>query len=80
MHLYGTHKIKIVWSYIICFNKKKTPWRDFASELYRSIDRRLSAELVPAFADRRVSRNQRGRSPKAVISVFFTGAATFSSE
>jgi hypothetical protein len=30
--------------------KKKTPWPDFASEYNR--DRRLSAKLVPSFAER----------------------------
>jgi hypothetical protein len=30
----------------------KTPWPEYASELYRLRDRRLSAKLVPAFADR----------------------------
>jgi hypothetical protein len=30
----------------------KTPWPQFASELYRPSDRRLSAKLVPTFADR----------------------------
>jgi hypothetical protein len=39
---------------------------------------RLSAKLVPTFADRGVSRNQRGGSPTAVISVYYTGAATVS--
>jgi hypothetical protein len=33
-------------------NKKKTPWPESASELYRLRDRRLSAKLVPTFADR----------------------------
>jgi hypothetical protein len=33
-------------------------------------DRRLLAELVPTFSDRRVSCSQRGASPTAVISVF----------
>jgi hypothetical protein len=28
---------------------KKTPWPQSASELYRPIDRRLSAKLVPTF-------------------------------
>jgi hypothetical protein len=28
-----------------------TPWPESASELYRPIDRRLSAKLVPTFAD-----------------------------
>jgi hypothetical protein len=41
-----------------------------ASELYRPSDRRLSAKLVPTFADRRVLHSQRGGSPTAVISVF----------
>jgi hypothetical protein len=30
---------------------KKTPWPESASELYRQSDRRLSAKLVPNFAD-----------------------------
>jgi hypothetical protein len=30
----------------------KTPWSESASELYRPSDRRLSAKLVPTFADR----------------------------
>jgi hypothetical protein len=32
--------------------KKKTPWSESASELYRPSDRRLSAKLLPTFADR----------------------------
>jgi hypothetical protein len=31
---------------------KQTPWSESASELYRPSDRRLSAKLVPTFADR----------------------------
>jgi hypothetical protein len=31
---------------------EKTPWPESVSELYRPSDRRLSAKLVPAFADR----------------------------
>jgi hypothetical protein len=38
------------------------------SELYQSSDRRLSAKLVPAFADRGVLRSQHGGSTMAVIS------------
>jgi hypothetical protein len=34
------------------------------------LDRRLSAKLVPTFADRGVSRSQRGGSRTVVISVF----------
>jgi hypothetical protein len=33
--------------------KKKTPWSEFASELYRPSDRRLSAKWLPTCADRR---------------------------
>jgi hypothetical protein len=32
--------------------RKKTPWPESANELYRPSDRRLSAKLVPTFADR----------------------------
>jgi hypothetical protein len=32
--------------------KLKTPWSEFASELYGPSDRRLSAKLLPNFADR----------------------------
>jgi hypothetical protein len=31
----------------------KTPWPEYTSELYRPSGRRLSAKLVPTFADRR---------------------------
>jgi hypothetical protein len=41
----------------------QTPWPESASELYRPSDRRLSARLVPTFADRGMSRSQRGGSP-----------------
>jgi hypothetical protein len=47
--------------------KNWTPWPESASELYRPSDRLLSAKLVPTFADRGVSRSQRGGSPTAVI-------------
>jgi hypothetical protein len=33
-------------------SKKKTPWSESASELYRPSDRRLSTKLVPPFTDR----------------------------
>jgi hypothetical protein len=42
------HKI-IFFLYV----KKKTPWSESASELYRSSDRRLSTKWLPTFADRR---------------------------
>jgi hypothetical protein len=34
------------------FTKKKPPWPESASELYRPSDSRLSAKLVPTFAVR----------------------------
>jgi hypothetical protein len=40
------------------------------AELYRPSDRRLSAKLVPTFADRGVSRGQRNGFPRPLISVF----------
>jgi hypothetical protein len=43
----------------------QTPWPESASELYRPS--RLSAKLMPTFADRGVSRSQRGGSPTVVI-------------
>jgi hypothetical protein len=49
---------------------KQTRWPESESELYRPSDRRLSAKLVPTFADRGVSRSQRAESPMAVISIF----------
>jgi hypothetical protein len=33
--------------------KKVTPWPEYARELYRPSDRRLSGKLVPTFADER---------------------------
>jgi hypothetical protein len=47
-------------------------------EQYRPSDRILSAKLVPTFADKGVSHSLHGRSPAAVISIFYTKAATFS--
>jgi hypothetical protein len=41
---------------------KQTPWSESASELYWPSDRRLSAKLVPTFADRGVPRGQRDGS------------------
>jgi hypothetical protein len=41
-----------------------TPWLESASELYRPSDRRLSAKLLPSFADRGVSHGQCGGSPR----------------
>jgi hypothetical protein len=39
-----------------------TPWFYSPREPYRPSDRRLSAKLVPTFADRRLSRDERGSS------------------
>jgi hypothetical protein len=48
--LWGYNKNK---SIIIKERKtRKTPWTESASELYLPSDRRLSAKLVPTFADR----------------------------
>ena len=58
-------------------SKTQTPWPQSASELYRQSGRRPSAKLVPTFTDRGVSRGQRNGSPRPLISVFCTGAATF---
>ena len=60
--------------YLVCHI---TPWPQSASELYRQSGRRQSANLVPTFADRGMSRGQRNGSPRPLISVFWTGAATF---
>jgi hypothetical protein len=35
----------------------KTPWPYSTSELYRPSDRRLSAKLVPTFADKGLTEN-----------------------
>jgi hypothetical protein len=54
----------------IVFFKENTPWPESANELYRPSDRRLSAKLVPTFADRGVSRAQRDGSlrPYSLVS------------
>jgi hypothetical protein len=54
--------------------KLETPWRESAGGLYRPSDRRLSTKLVPFIAW------SARRNPTAVISAFYTGAATFSSK
>jgi hypothetical protein len=53
---------------------KQTPWPESASELYRLSDRRLSAKLVPTFADKGVSRGQRDKSLRSysLLSVHHT--------
>jgi hypothetical protein len=47
---------------------KQIPWPESASELYRSGDRSLSPKLVPSFAERAVSRIQRGGSLTELLS------------
>jgi hypothetical protein len=47
-----------------------TPRPEFARELYRPSDHRLSAKLMPTFANRGVLRSQRGGSTLALMSVF----------
>jgi hypothetical protein len=56
--------INIVWVAMLCYEyvlfllesvlykKKKLPWSESTSELYRPSDRRLSAKWLPTFADK----------------------------
>jgi hypothetical protein len=46
--MYKVHKP----SNFVLYKKKKTAWPEFASELYRTSDRRLLAKLMPTFAVR----------------------------
>jgi hypothetical protein len=41
-----------IYIYTNIYIYKQTPWPQSVIELYRSSDRRLSAKLVPTFADR----------------------------
>jgi hypothetical protein len=43
---------------IISVTHSLTPWPESVSELYRPSDRRMSAKLVPTFADRGHYRSQ----------------------
>jgi hypothetical protein len=55
--------------------KKKTPWPLVRK---RSVSTQPPPRnSVPTFVDRGMSRGQRGGSPTSLISVFWTGAATF---
>jgi hypothetical protein len=49
VHITETVDVKRIYPH----KKKKTPWSESASELYRPTDRRLSAKLVLTFEDRR---------------------------
>jgi hypothetical protein len=44
--------INIATGRIFYITLKRTTWPESASELYRRSDRRLSAKLIPTFADR----------------------------
>jgi hypothetical protein len=41
-----------VYLLVICIMKKKSQWPESASKRYHPSDRRLSAKVVPTFADR----------------------------
>jgi hypothetical protein len=56
-------------TYLKPYIKKKTLWPESASELCRPSDRRLSAKLVPTFADRG-SHVVSVTDPQAVFSIF----------
>jgi hypothetical protein len=58
-----------VWEILLWSAKKKSPWPEPASELYRPSDSGSSEKLVPTFVDRGVSRSQRGGFSTAVTSV-----------
>jgi hypothetical protein len=51
-----------LYIYIYIYIYISTPWPQFASELYRPSDRRLSAKLVPTFCGYRVPSGQRDES------------------
>jgi hypothetical protein len=74
----------LVWDLqleITCFENQTNKLHGLSSRAnYTGRDRRLSAKLLPTFADRGMSRSQRGGSHMATISDFLTGAATFSSK
>jgi hypothetical protein len=40
------------FNFVSVIINKQTPWSESTSELYRPIDRRLSAKWLPTFADR----------------------------
>ena len=57
--------------------KNKSSGATALQGLGRQSARRRSAKLVPTFADRGVSRGQRDRSPRPLISVYRTWIATY---
>ena len=68
----GCHPVAVVIMHVHKYEikNKQTPWPQSARELYQQSGRRRSAELVPTFADRGVSRGQRNGSLQPFISVF----------
>jgi hypothetical protein len=64
------YNTNVMWRHYYIQTKKQTPWPESTSELYRPSDSRLSAKLVPTFADKGVSRGQHSVSPTAIFSVF----------
>jgi hypothetical protein len=64
--------------YALEFHKLKPLWPESASKLYQPSDSRFSAKFVSTFAERGVSCSQHSGSSTTVISIFSTGAATFS--
>jgi hypothetical protein len=50
---------------------KQILWPESARELYRQSEHRLSAKLMPTFADRVVLRSQRSGSLTAAVLYFF---------
>jgi hypothetical protein len=52
---------------------KRTPWPESASKLYLPSDRRLSAKLVPTFADRGMLRGQRSVPLRSYSLIFRPG-------
>ena len=57
--------------------QKKSSGATALEGLGRQSGRRRSAKLVPAFADRGVSRGQRNGSPRPLVSVYRTWIATY---
>ena len=74
----ASSRVYFTFTYLTALRRsKKNSVALVREELYQQSGRRRSAKLVPTFADRQVSRGQRNGSPWPLISVFWTGAATF---
>jgi hypothetical protein len=59
--------LNLIPSFSLQAKRKRTPWPESASELYRPSDRRLSVKLVSTFAD----------TGRHVVSVWFIPTAVF---